>query len=656
MEFEKLIRKLEPLATKKVNHLLRVREAADPRMKTMIESHLTQEAYRRLGNFRNKILLSLPPENKSGGAFHLGKIQYEQEKWDFGLSSKELNRNLGIFGMSGAGKTNVTFLLLEQLVERGMPFLYLDWKRTARHLLPRLRKKVNVYTVGRSLSPLAFNPFVPPPGVERQTYINLLVDTLASAYTLGDGAKSLLQAAIADSLESSDGAVSISDVIDSVNRRPTSDRSRGWQATAMRALQSLQHSQVVSSINIVEQKETIATLCNSHTIIELDGLDQNAKQFLIPMLCLWVYHYHLREPEREKLKQVIFVEEAHHVFLRQEHRAKESAMDMLMRQCREIGIGMVVVDQHPHLISSAALGNTYSTICLNLKDPSDINKAASLSLIDDGDKKYFSMLPVGQGIVKMQDRWRKPFLVRFPLVSIDKGGMTDEKLAKYLLGTADSGVLGRNNHDFGQVRRVLSPDNVFNDEALTFLEDVVSHPQDGVKARYTRLGISIYSGNSLKERLIKQGWLEDEVIPIGKSRKVILRLTPKAKEIFEITSDGETRRESIAHEYWKRHYAELYRQKGYDVQVEAPRRRGGGRVDVLATKDSKQTAIEIETGKSDVFENVRRNLLSSYDKIIVVATSNGGLVSVNRSLWESGLSESQRVHVCSTKDDRGGPP
>ena len=77
---------------------------------------------------------------------------------------------------------------------------------------------------------------------------------------------------------------------------------------------------------------------------------------------------------------------------------------MLIRQCRELGIGIILTDQHPHLISSAALGNTYTTICLNQKDPTDINKAAGLSLVDDADKKYFSMLNTGEAIVKMQDR------------------------------------------------------------------------------------------------------------------------------------------------------------------------------------------------------------------------------------------------------------
>jgi len=38
-------------------------------------------------------------------------------------------------------------------------------------------------------------------------------------------------------------------------------------------------------------------------------------------------------------------------------------------------------------------------------DPADINKAAAVCLLDADEKKYFSILPVGQGIIKLQDRW-----------------------------------------------------------------------------------------------------------------------------------------------------------------------------------------------------------------------------------------------------------
>jgi type IV secretory pathway VirB4 component len=110
--------------------------------------------------------LSLPPKQKIRGIFNLGSVLYEDEKWPAGISSSELMQNMAIFGRKGAGKTNVAFYLMEQLVEKKIPFLFLDWKRTARHLIPKFKDKINVYTPGRSLSKFVFNPFIPPPTVQ----------------------------------------------------------------------------------------------------------------------------------------------------------------------------------------------------------------------------------------------------------------------------------------------------------------------------------------------------------------------------------------------------------------------------------------------------------------------------------------------------------
>lgn len=95
-------------------------------------------------------------------------------------------------------------------------------------------------------------------------------------------------------------------------------------------------------------------------------------------------------------------------------------------------------------------------------------------------------------------------------------------------------------------------------------------------------------------------------------------------------SDGN---ESLSHEYWKRQYAVRYAAQGYQVEIEAPRDPNDGRqgrVDVLATKssgrasESVRCAIEIETGKSDVVANVKRNLLAGFDKVLVVPTNQKG--------------------------------
>ena len=643
MDIVKIARKLEPLMPKEVQHWLRVRDTADPELRSLIEKQIASTAHRVLGDFHKKILLSLPPPGKARGTFNLGTVLYDKPRWPGGISASELLQNMAIFGRSGAGKTNLVFHLLLQLVNKRVPFLFLDWKRTARHLLPKIKAKVNVFTPGRSLSPFPFNPFIAPSGLEPRVYINHMIDVLSDAFTLGDGARSMLERALGSCYAKGDHAPTLKTVLSELDQVTAKDRARGWKLSATRALESLAFSEVTAK-DPMTQERLARTLLHENTIIELDALSEGSKKFLVPLLSLWLYYVRLAAPEREQLNLVIVVEEAHHVLYGQERRSREGLMNMLLRQCREIGIAMIVVDQHPSLLSSAALGNTFTSVCLNLKNPSDINKAAGISMIQDAEnKRYFSMLPVGQAIVKMQNRWRWPFLVQVPRIDVKKGAVTDTELRRYL--RRDKPRSARNAlkpQAGGPVRQVRLDDHILDDQALGFLKDICAHPDDGVKARYRRLGMSGGRGNRIKEELIEDGWLQAEVIPVGRTRKTLLRLTPRAKQAVGAESDKSTR-ESIAHAYWKQYYARRLKSQGYQVVLEAPRT--GGQADVLASRDGERVAIEVETGKSDVVANVRNDLRSGFKNVIVVATDKGALTKVERELAAAGLIIPGRVQI-----------
>jgi len=642
MNIEKLARKLEPLMPEKVDRWFRLRDMAEPDLRSLLDKEMILLTHKKLGDFHSKILLSLPTERKARGQINLGTILYEKEKWLAGISRSELLQNMAIFGRSGAGKTNVAFHILAQLVDKKIPFLFLDWKRTARHLLPHLRTRVQVLTPGRNLTPFTVNPLVPPPGLEQHLYINQLVDILASAYTLGDGARSLLQKAISECYAQSKKCPTLHDVSSALEKQELKGRATGWRISALRALQSLKFSGITGGAQ-ESQSDVMASLASSNTVVELDGLNQAGKKFLIPLLCLWLYHLFLAQGEREKLKLVIFLEEAHHILHSRAQSGGESIMEMLLRQCREIGIGMIVIDQHPHLISSAVLGNTYTTVCLNLKDPGDIRKAAALSLVDEEDKGYFSQLPVGQGIVKLQDRWNKPFLVQFPLSKVEKGQVTDDLLARYSrTAAAGSHSMQSQVTTFPQVPQVHLYDTPLDGRTLSFIQDIVKHPDDGVRVRYKRLGIATGTGNRLKQDLLAQGWLETQIVPIGRARKSLLRLSESARKAFAIKQHGNDR-ESLSHEYWKRFYAARAQELGYRVVLEAPRH--GGRVDVLAHKNDQCIGVEIETGRSDIVANVRNALASHFHTVIVVATTTKALKTVERKLAKAQLLIPKRIQV-----------
>lgn len=624
-----------------VRQWLRARRLANPELRDLIDKQIVATAQSRLGDLGETAYLSLPPQQSAKGEIALGTVLYGQPRWPLGIDRHELLQGLSIFGRSGSGKTNLVFHILEQLARRGIPFLFLDVKQTARHLLPRLTKRANLYTPGRSVSALPFNPFVVPPGIDSQVYRTHLVDVISDAFTLGEGARSLIQRALSQ-IGHEQPIIQIDDLIACIERMPAQQRQTGWKVTALRALNSIKMSGLAPSIEITDG-HIAQRFFGQANIVELDSLGHSSRKMLVPLLCLWLYQTALVSGIREQLRLVVVLEEAHHYLYGEQHRSRESLLEMLLRQCREVGIAFVVVDQHPHLISSAALGNSYATICLNLKDPADVSKAAAISGVSADEKALFTKLPIGQGVVRLQDRWTEPAVLQVPLVEVQKGTVTDEILRRSLEKPGSgTGRIRRLVRDIGQVRRFPRVDDRLDPRGFAFIEDVLLHPDDGVKARYRRLRIGGSTGHGTKERLVEKGWLEAEVVPVGTSRKTVLRLSRKARELLNIKADN-ANRESIAHAYWKRFYADQLELQGYDVQIETPR--NGGYADVVGCKSEHRIAIEIETGKSSIIDNVKSCLAAKFDRIIVVAVTTRALDTVESCLATAGCLIPNRLAI-----------
>lgn len=633
-----------PLMPEKMSQWMKARELADPDFRALIEKQIISTAYKTFGDFNHKILLSLPPETKSKGAINLGTVLYDKEKWPLGISKAELLQNMGIYGRSGSGKSNFVYHIILQLDRLGIPFLFFDHKRNLRDLLGQLKNKVNIYTPGRSLSRFNFNPFITPPGLESSVFIDQLVDILASAFTLGEGAKSILQKAIFACYQEGNTCPLVRDVIDQVENIQSEERIKGWKISALRALESLNFSNITS--DKISQEEMIQQLIHENSIIELDGLGSSARAFLIPVLYQWIFQVKLGAAEREKLSIAVITDEAHHVFGRQSGRSSETLMERLLRMTRELGICNIILDQTPGLISKVVLANCYTNIFLNLASASDQAAAASVCLLDTEDRRYFSMLPTGQCICKLQGNFPHAFLLKVPLVTIDKGSVTDSLLKRYFteirLKTTPSGRNISVKPCFARLPHLPTLVIPLNEPAFVFLEDILNYPYDGVEVRYKRLGLPVGTASRLKQQLIDQGWIESQTIDLGQTRKVGLRLTKQARQILNFDTK-EPQYGSIVHEYWKQYYVQRFMEQGYHVALEVPRK--SGRTDVVASKGGGRIAVEVETGKSDFLRNIRQDLAAKYDEIIVVATDKSALEKIEKTLAKEGLIIPSKIRI-----------
>lgn len=669
-EVESLFRKLKPVLGKEIDSLwLAYNTQTDCRSRAEIVGILYSLASKYLDEtFDKKLLLSLPDAEIISGDFELGKVVYgDQEYHSFGLRENEWLRHVGIFGTTGSGKTNCAFILLSNLVRKKKAFLIFDWKRNYRDLLCfDYFRGLKIYTVGRGLAPLFFNPLIPPQGTQPETWLKKLIEVMCHAYFLGEGVAFLLQKAIDKAYSDSDVYSEVpneyptfKDVLAILEKMEVKGRKALWMDSTLRTLGVLCFGEFGRVLN-VRKPYPLADLLRENVVLELDALTNSDKTFFIEALLLWIHHFRLSEGERETFKHAILIEEAHHILLRkkQEMTGTEAITDIILREIRELGESIILIDQHPSLISMPALGNTYTTICFGLKHKADMFTISESLLLDKEQIDFLGQLETGLAICKLQGRYFKPFLVKFPLFPIQKGVVSDSDLKRRNGSDSEESEVIRLEKEISKL--VSSIEGLVNKEekkvVLTreergFLADIAQNPISGVVARYTRMGINRYQGNQIQGRLLDKKLISWKPISTRKGRLKVLVLTDEGKKaIPDIEIEKVFHKQgSWEHEYWKYKVGEHYRKKGYEVTFEY--KIGAGKsVDIVAEKDGKKIAVEIETGKSDSVYNIKKDLEAGFDEMVIIALSEDTEKRLKEQLMASNTTKIEKVKIICLKN------
>ena len=254
----------------------------------------------------------LPPPDRSlvAGDYPVGDVIYpDRSQGTFGIREKEWIRHCGIFGKTGSGKTTLAVRLIKELCKKKKPFLIFDYKRNYRDLLkhPDFKdQEIIIFTVGRNnVVPFYFNPKLAPEGVEDYVWIKQLAQLIEKVYLLGPGAN--------DVFMESAGMGTFKEMQEKVLKQKKKARELLWWASVKRTLNAINYPGLGEMVNCIKGYP-IPDLLNKKVILELDGLSASDQAFVIGSFLLWIYHYRMRQPEREILKHFIIIEEAHHLF------------------------------------------------------------------------------------------------------------------------------------------------------------------------------------------------------------------------------------------------------------------------------------------------------------------------------------------------------
>ena len=689
---QELCRKLRPVLGRKIDGLWSAYLAEDAEGKADIEQTLELLAAKHLNqNYQPDRSPFPPPDREFAGTgdIPLGQISYgDRLLFPFSLRSARLKEHLLIAGRSGSGKTNLTFVLMQGIMRKGIKVLAMDWKRGYRDLLG-LREDLLIYTIGRDISPFRFNPLIPPPGCEPNIWIKLIVDVIAGAYLGGDGVISLLVAGL-DHLFREHGIYeglpslwpTIHDLLAWLRSVKLRGRAAMWQASAERILLAMTYGEFGAVVN-TQDNAHVRELLDHNVVLEMDGLSSNAdRKMFSEALTLYLYRYRLAQGPRDQLTNLIVIEEAHNLLLRKAAETRESVLEGSIRMIRQYGLGYVFVDQSASLLSQVAFANSYATIALSQKLRGDVTAIAGAMNLTDEQKESLSTLPVGTAVVRLADEHPEPFLVRIPLCPIREGSVSDEAVRERMHSCSGNSTEEEPKEDnTGDIPGLPDQDKIINKswnthppspgetqissekpsrvsepnppsrdvsrEAIRFLSDVAAKPLSTVVSRYQRLHLSRRRGNAVRQDLQAAGLIEAVGIATRSGQVILYELTDAGRSVCRqfAVEIGPKPCESLEHRYWVRKTAEHFERQGYEISEEHPIK-GNGAVDLLAEKPGHRVIVEVETGKSDIPTNLTKIKNADVDRVMLVATSPAAVTAIEKACRNTG----QRVELLTWLD------
>ncbi len=573
---QELCRKLKPVLGKKIDRLWRAYlSESDPGGKADVEQTLELLAAKYLGTdfeFDRSPFTPPPKEFAAAGDIELGAVSYANKKlYPFFFKSNRLKEHILVAGRSGSGKTNLTFVLMQGIMSRGIKVLALDWKRGYRDLMS-LYPELRVYTVGRDISPLRFNPLIPPAGCEPHIWIKLIVDVIANSYLGGEGVISLLVAGL-DHLYREAGVFdkqqnrwpTIQDLLVWLKTGKLKGRAAMWQASAERILLAMTYGEFGAVLN-TQDNSHVAELLNCNAVLEMDGLSGSSdKTMFSEALTLYLYRYRLAQGPQDKLTNVIILEEAHNLLLKKSSESKESILETSIRMVRQYGLGYVFVDQSASLLSKVAFANSYATIALSQKLRSDVQEISGAMNLTDEQKQALNTLPIGTAVVRLADEYPEPFVVKIRRCPIREGCISDKAIkARWGTNYTDTGSNSFIQASCEAVPPVLSPDKnenkretintennkdthppspsiaenkkssaivtnppvkELNREEIRFLADIAVRPLSTTVSRYQRLNLSRRRGNAIRQQLAAADIIKPVTIATRSGQVVLYELT-----------------------------------------------------------------------------------------------------------------------------------
>jgi hypothetical protein len=594
---------------------------------------------------------SSPRRGDINGSLRLGVSL--PEKYPFGLSPDQINRNVFVQGIIGHGKTNSLVKLHEGLYDQGIPFLSVSTaKKDMRHLI-RYFPDIQVIKA----KDLRFNLLEKNEWSQLMMVISDTIEIFSQEIDLMLRSKSVLTDALKKTWETFGNVgpgvnPTIEDMLDLLNEKR---HEPGFKRDdfVLKLIQRIEMLLFLSGdLFRCSTGHKLEKLLEYPVVLELDDFSDSVTNLLMIALLWRILRYRVEKGVRGELQHVIIIDEAKRVLNRVMEKSVFSRVPqivILISIARDLGEGIVAADQQVSLISDTFLSCSCTKIAFH-SSGKDTQETARIFGLSSQQTSMLHELPKGVAIIKQDEGHPKPFLVKMDKIEFQKD-VTDKEVeahSRKFREWLDRDVQPRSTVIIEKLKLNTGKRLITKDEEI-FLCSIARNPFLTITERFRALGLTNYLGGRLIKSLNYKGFLKKMKILTGKrgSQPVLLQVTDKGtdylrKNGIKIQARGKG---GIVHQWWQKKIEEFYQSTGKEAVVEP--NIDGVNADVLVIDaNGKRVAIEVALSLNGQLENIQRDL-KYFDRIIMAAETKplmDKIVAASRSAL--GQEELKKVRFC----------
>ena len=597
--------------------------------------------------------LPVPQQEQMLGEFPMALTE---NKGIFCIDREDVLRNILIAGQAGSGKTNLNFLMMRQL--RGhVPFWIFDFAKREYRALAR----VNDILVIRP-EELRFNILRPPTGVSPKEWLATFCSAFSESFSLMTGSEGFLYTEASKLFkifgvwEGSDTYPTINDLLAFLEHNNYGYRTKehGYWEVCVNRLRNMSRS---LGAMVDCDKDFMPSLIGQNIVFEMAGLPEEMKTFLANLVLLWMFTYRISyaNEKTDNFVLAVFIDEASRLFdIKREKRVEQPIpyIDMLAKQMRATGIGLIVSDQEPSRLAYSIKANAGIRICFSLASGWDIMDMATSLDLSDKERSVLKNLGIGVAVVKRSFGYTKPFMIRIPKIDQPRNVTNREldRINSHQLATLRTQVTepSDNLKDWKKKKSATGDLSVKHQQ---FLESVCDIPLLPAGERMARLGWVTYTENKIRRELIAWEYVYEVEINTGGrgGRLKIAELTPKGREYLEKQGKKIIRhgKGSVEHQFWQDRIKRMLEARKWQACIE--KRMGKASIDVYGEiRGFGRMAIEISlTTEEHQIESIRKDLESEINWL-VVASNDTDVLEIVRRMCDNSLNEKdlERINFC----------